>query len=289
LREGEAMDDDILRGASPSQAVFWLCGMLGCTLRILPVNTMAEEKVLPWEALEQIRLDHENPWFKKYMEFAETLVKRADDRFPVSHGTLIGPTDLFAVFRGHTQCLMDLIEEPEKSEKILRKFGEIFQEITEELWKRVPRFCDGYFDAQYQLWTEKPIIRMQEDASAVYSPRLYRQLVQPVDRYLANHFGGSFMHLHSTSMFLLDAFLELEGLQCFEVNYEVGSGGPDIRGMVPYFRTFQDAHRALIIRGSFTPDELRYLVDALDPRGLYIYIMVEHMSEVESLRPILGM
>jgi hypothetical protein len=37
------------------------------------------------------------------------------------------------------------------------------------------------------------------------------------------------------------------------------------------------------------PDELRILVDALDPRGLYLYLMVQDMREVERLRPIVGM
>ncbi len=289
LREGERMNDDILRGASPSQAVFWLCGMLGATLRILPGNTMAEEVMLPWQDILDMRLNRESPWFRKYIACAEALVRRADGRFPVSHGTLIGPTDLLAVFRGHTQSLMDLLEAPAQVQKALWKFAEIFQEITEEAWKHLPRFGNGYFDAQYQLWGEKPIIRMQEDAIAVYSPKLYRKFVQPIDQYLAKHFAGSFMHLHSTSMFVLDALLEIDGLQCFEVNYEVGSGGPDITGMVPFFQRFQDAGRALIVRGSFTPDELRYLVDAIDPRGLYLYIMVEDMTEVEALRPVLGM
>jgi hypothetical protein len=223
------------------------------------------------------------------MEFAETLVKTADGRFPVTHGTLLGPTDLAGMYRGHTQNLTDLLDEPEKSQALLWRFADIFKEITEELWKSVPLFCDGYFDAQYQIWTEGPIIRMQEDAIAVYSPKLYRKFVQPVDQYLAKQFSGSFMHLHSTSMFILDAFLEIEGLQCFEVNYEIGSGGPDMKGMVPYFQKFQEANRSLVIRGSFTPDELRFLVDSLDPRGLYIYVMVENMKEVETLRPILGM
>ncbi len=263
LREGEEIDDDILRGASPSQAVFWLCGMLGATLRILPGNTMAEEKWLAWEVLEQIRLEHDSPWFQKYMEFAETLVNRANGRFPVSHGTLIGPSDLFAVFRGHTQCLMDLIEEPEKSQKILWRFGKIFQEITEEVWKRLPRFCGGYFDAQYQLWTENPIIRMQEDAIAVYSPKLYRTLVQPVDQYLAQ-FGGSFMHRIRPPCFCWMRCLKSRDLHCFEVNYEVGSGGGYSRYDALFSEISGGAARALLIRGSFTPDELRYLVDSLD-------------------------
>jgi hypothetical protein len=289
LQEGEAMNDDILRGASPSQAVPWLDGMLGSTLRILPGSILGQEQTLSWEELAQIRLDPGNPWYGKYMEFGETLVKRSHGRFPVSHGTLIGPTDLFGAFRGHCRSLIDFLEEPEKSREVLWRFARIFQEITEEFWKRTPLFYGGYFDAQYQLWTQGPIIRMQEDAVAVYSPRLYRDFVQPIDRYLAQQFAGSFMHLHSTSMFLLDLILEIEELRCLQVNYEVISGGPDILGMIPFFKRIQAANRALIVRGSFTPEELRALVDGLDPRGLYLYIMVADMQEVETLRPILGM
>ena len=289
LQEGEVMDDDILRGASPSQAVPWLSGMLGSPLRILPGNVLGQERTLSWEELAQVRLDRENPWYKKYLAFGETLVKRSEGRFPVSHGTLIGPTDVLAALRGHTQSLIDLLEEPEKCQDALWRFAHIFQEITEAFWKRTPLYYDGFYDAQYQLWTPGPIIRMQEDAVTVYSPRLYRELVQPIDRYLARQFDGSFMHLHSTSMFLLDLILEIEELPCLQVNYEVISGGPDIHGMIPFFRRIQAADRALIVRGSFTPQELRVLVDALDPRGVYLYIMVADMREVETLRPIVGM
>ncbi|MCE5265387.1 MAG: hypothetical protein LLG97_17875 [Deltaproteobacteria bacterium] len=289
LREGEAMDDDILRGASPSQAVFWECGMLGSRIRILPGSTMAEEQTLPWEIVRRLHVDPANPWFRKYLEFADALVTRARGQFPVSHGTLVGPTDLLAVFRGHTRSIMDLIDEPEESRNALWQFAAIFKELTETIWQRLPRFCNGYFDAQYQLWTEGPIIRMQEDAVAVYSPELYRKFVQPVDRYLAKQFAGSFIHLHSTSMFLLDAFLEIEELHGYEVNYEPGSGGPPIAGMIPYFRRIQKAGKPLLVRGAFTPAELRLLLDALEPAGLYVYLMVADMKEVERLRPVAGL
>ena len=289
LLEGEAMGDDILRGASPSQAVPWLDAALGSRLRILPGSILGEEQVLPWDRLAQMRLDPGNPWYQKYMACGEALVRRSAGRFPVSHGTLHGPTDLFATFRGHTPSLVDLIDEPARSQDALWMYAAIFREITEAFWKRTPLYSDGYFDAQYQLWTPGPVIRMQEDAIAVYSPRLYRRFVQPVDRFLAQSFAGSFMHLHSTSMFLLDLILEIEELRCLQVNYEVNTGGPDIGGMIPYYRKIQEAGRALLIRGSFTPEELRALAGALDPRGLYLYIMVSDMQEVESLRPIVGM
>ena len=287
LREGESADDDILRGACPSQAVPWLCGMMGNRLKILPGSILAEERSLSWEELEKIHLDHAHPWFRKYMEFAETLVRTANNRFPVSHGTLIGPTDLAGALRGHSQSILDLTEKPKKSQELLTRLGAIFQEITEELWKRVPLFYGGYFDAQYQLWAPGPIIRMQEDATALYSPALYREFIQHIDRKLAERFSSGFIHLHSTSMFLLDAFLEIEDIRCFEVNRDVA--GPPLEEMIPYFQTIQGANRSLLIRGSFNPDDVRLLLDALEPRGLYLYIMITDWAEVAALRPALGM
>jgi hypothetical protein len=289
LREGETVDDDILRGACPTQvAVLFLPGMLGCKVRLLPENTLGEERHLTWEEALQIRhLDHANPWFKKYIEFAQALVTESRGRFPVSQSPDLGPTDLHAVLRGHSQSIIDLCDEPEKSAELLGNMGEVFREFTEELWKVVPQFHDGYFDAQFTLWSPGPIIRMQEDASAVYSPHLFRKLVQPVDRKLASHFASAFIHLHSTSMFLLEAFLEIEEIRCYEINND--ACGPPIEKMVPYFQRVQKAKRPLLIRGSFKPEELRLLMDSLEPRGLFLLIMVRSVEEVETLRPLVKM
>ena len=289
LREGETLEDDIFRGACPSQAVHWLVAMLGVPLRILPGSILGEPQHLPWEALADVRLDREGPWFKMYVEFIDALVQRSAGRFPVSHATLLGPTDLFAVLRDHSQSVMDVLEEPDRASRLLWRLTEIFHEATQEAWQRIPLYQGGYYDAQYQLWAPGPIVRMQEDASGLYSPAMYRRYVQPLDRWLAGHYPCAFMHLHSTSMFLLDDFLEVDEIRCFEVNYEVGSGGPPIEGMLPYFQRVQEADRPLLVRGSFTPDEMRCLVDGLEPRGLYVYVMVETMEEVEGLRAVVGM
>lgn len=289
LREGELLDDDIFRGASPSQAVPWLDGMLGATLRILPGTVLGAERTLAWEDLDNLRLDPENVWFAKYIEFIEALVRRSAGRYPVSHGTLIGPSDIAALLRGHTQSVLDLVEAPDPIRRLLGRCGAIFRQITEEAWKHIPLYHGGYYDAQYQLWSPGPIVRLQEDAAGVFSPRLYRELLQPVDRQVAGHFACTFIHLHTNSMFLYDLFLEVDQIRCFQVNYEPLSGGPPMAGMIAALRKIQAAGRPLLVRGSFTPDELRLVVDQLDPRGLYLYIMVASPTEAASLRPALGM
>jgi hypothetical protein len=287
LREGDRLRDDLIRGACPTQAaVPFLPAMLGCRLRVLPESVLAEDRNLSWEQALAVRLDRSDPWYTAYLAFAEALVRRAAGRFPVSHGPELGPTDLHVVLRGSRQSIVDLLDEPERSAVLLANVADIFRAVTEELWRRVPRFIDGYFDAQYSLWAPGPIARLQEDATALFSPELYRALVQPVDRKLARDFACAFMHLHSTSLFLLDAFLEIEELRCFQVNRDVS--GPPVAALIPFFQRIQRAERSLLVRGSFTPDELRLVAGALAPRGLFLNIMVRNEEEVEALRAAAG-
>jgi hypothetical protein len=242
---------------------------------------------LSWDEALAVRLDHGHPWFRKYVEFAETLVRAASGSFPVSHSPQSGPTDLHAGLRGHTESVLDLVDEPAKSAELLWRLGEILREATQEIWKRLPLFHGGYFDAQYSLWAPGPIIRMQEDATAVYSPRLYRRFVQPVDREIARQYECSFMHLHSTSMFLLDAFLEIEEIRCFEVNQD--ALGPTAAEMIPHFRKVQRAGRPLLIKGAFTADELKLVVDSLETRGLFLNVMVDSLEAAGEQRQAAGL
>jgi hypothetical protein len=228
-----------------------------------------------------------NPWFEKYCEFAAALVARADGRYPISHGAELGPTDLHALLRGHSNSILDLIDAPQRSAELLLHLGAIFVQYFHESWRRLPLFHGGYFDAQYQLWAPGPIIRMQEDATAVFSPDLYRRLAQPVDRMIAGQFACNFIHLHSTSMFMLDAFLEIDELRGFEINIEPFN--IPVEGMIPYYQLVQAADRPLLIRGTLTAEEARRIVDSLDPRGLYLHILPESRTQVDELRPILGL
>ena len=288
LKEGEKVDDDAIRGAYPGMvAIPWLPPILGCDLRLLPSNVMGDERNLSWEEAMTVKFDPANPWYKKYLEFAKSLVKLSDGRFPVGHGAEIGPTDLHAVLRGHTQSIMDLMKEPQKSHELMMNMGEAFTQLAKTYWAQMPLFAGGYFDAQYYLWSPGSIVRMQEDATAVYSPRLYEELVLPVDRMIAQSFECAFIHLHPPSLFLLDLFLQVEEIRCFEVNRE--DAGPPLKDMIPNLRKIQDAGRSLLVRGFFTPDELDLISDKLSANGLFLQILVEGLDKVEELRPHIGM
>ena len=288
LAEGEIINDDIIRGVrAGSGAIHWLHGILGLKIRILPGNTMGEELNLSWEECKTINFNKQNPWFKKYIEFTKTLIKKSNGSFPVSHAGIRGPSDLLCSLRGTTQAILDLIYAPAKAAELLWQLSDIFIEMTEEVWKVIPLFYGGYFDASYQLWTPGTIVRIQEDATALYSPELYRKFLQPIDRKIASKFSNSFIHLHSTSMFLLEAFLEIDEIKCYEINND--EGGPEIKEMIPYFKMVQKAKKPLIIRGAFTKEDIKLLMDSLKPQGLYLYILVQNIEEINILKRSLGM
>ena len=72
-----------------------------------------------WDRSLAVGLDQQTAWYRKYMEYADALVTLAARRFPVSHADEIGPTDLHAVLRGHSESLLDLADEPENSARLL--------------------------------------------------------------------------------------------------------------------------------------------------------------------------
>jgi hypothetical protein len=288
LVEGESMDDDILRGASASHgAIYWTDATLGCKMKVLPGTIVAEEKFLSWEEAEKIAFDKNSPWFKKYLDFTAALVKRAAGRYPVSPSAVNGPIDYVVDLRGHEQTVIDLMLEPERAVPLLEKMAAFFVDVTKELWNHIPLFHGGYYDAMYNLWAPESIIRFQEDALAVLSPDLYEKYLKPVDSRVTANFGSAFMHLHATSMIALDQILDIPTIRCLEINNDVG--GPPVSWLAPYLQKVQKAKKPLLIRGSFTPEEMRMLMDCLEPAGLYLYIMIKDIKEMEALRPIVGL
>jgi hypothetical protein len=87
-------------------------------------------------------------------------------------------------------------------------------------------------------------------------------------------------------MFLLEAILEIDEIQCYEVNND--ALGPPIADLIPCLQSIQAHRKPLLVRGSFTPEELRLVTDSLEPRGLFLNIMVKDIADTEPLRKLAG-
>ena len=279
LQASISVGDDLLRGVSPISAVPWMEAMLGCKVMRGGDSIWAQELHGNWEKLLSIQLDTANPWLAKYLEFIEILQDHFRNICPVGQPILRGMSDLIAVLRGHSESIIDCYESPQEITKLIDICKNAFLKVIKEQFERIEPFQEGYFIEQYCLWAPDKIVRLQEDASALLSPDLLKQFIIEPDRFLASQFPCSFIHLHTSSLFLLDIFLEIEELDVIQINKD--ASGMEVDEILPFFQKVQEAKRRLVIRGPLTREDMKLLSDNLSPNGLLIQTIVNGPSEAE--------
>ena len=199
--------------------------MLGSPLRILPESILGEDMDLEWDEIESWS------WTRRTLGSRSTSSspgpwESSAGRYPVSHGTLVGPSDLAGVVRGRNRNIFDMYDEPEKSSDLLWKTARIFVEVLEGAAPAHTNIPWRIFGAQY------PTVDSPDQPSGCRKTRRDYSLRNSTaascsrsTRGWPAQYSHNFIHLHSTSMHILDCFLEIEELRCFQVNNDV-SGPP---------------------------------------------------------------
>jgi hypothetical protein len=189
---------------------------------------------------------------------------------------------MIAAMRGSSEMIFDLYDNPDGFERLAERCTEFAIGLIRAQHAITGSFAGGYLIEQLGLWAPNRLARLQEDASALFSPELYTALLQPWDRRMAEAFPYSAIHLHSSSLFLLDRILDVDALGCIQINKDVGNAA--IAEMMPFLRMVQARNRSLLIRGKLDLDDLALLRGNLSPDGLYLQIVVETAAETGRLR-----
>ena len=179
--------------------------------------------------------------------------------------------------------MIDCLEAPEKVIEAARFLTEATLKIFEKQYDAIEPYFGGYYIEQYMLWAPDRIIRFQEDASGNFSPDIYRNIFQKFDRLIASSFPYSLIHLHNSSLFLIDLFLEIEEISVFQINMD--ATGMTLEEEIPYLKKIQYNNRCLLLRGAYTLDDLIHIKNKLSHEGLCIQIICENKSEADKLIP----
>lgn len=278
----DRVEDDVIRAVAPVPPFPWLEAILGCRLQIGDESIWVEEGGFDYAALNDLDLSADNPWRKKYLSFAQALSERYRGRFPVGQPILRGVSDMIAALRGTTTMVTDLYDWPEQYHRLGRMCSNLLLELIQEQHAVTGPFQGGYQIEQFNLWAPGKTIRIQEDASSLFSPNLYAKYLQEEDRRLAAAFPYNLIHLHASSLFLLEQILEIKELRCIQINKDVG--GSTIEKELPYFERVQAEGKRLLIRGKLDRDDLVSLRKHLSPNGLYLQVVVETVEETRAMR-----
>lgn len=275
------IEDDVIHSVAPIPAFPWLEAMLGIQVQVGNESIWAREGGFDYQNIDRLDLSKDNPWRRKYLEFVAALQDRYGDRYPVGQPILRGTSDMVAALRGSQRMIFDLFDHPETFQHLSRVLTDFFIGLVQDQLAITRPFHGGYEVEQFTLWAPRGIVRMQEDASALFSPDLYVKYLQGEDQRVASSFPYNVIHLHSSSLLLLDKIVEIEAIKCIQINKDQGGWG--VPKMLPLFKMVQRRGKRLLIRGNLDREDLAQLRRELSPNGLYLQIVIDSPSETKQL------
>jgi uroporphyrinogen-III decarboxylase len=285
LQFTEQIEDDLCRSAMPLASVPWMEAILGCSVYSSEANMKSREILDDPTALQPVDFNPHNPWIEKYLQFIKIYTKAFSRQYPVSQSVLRGPSDLACALLGAEKATMALALEPQAMHHLLEYITSQLEEFLRLQLKHLPQFHGGYVIGQYEIWAPKPAIRIQEDFSVLYSPQLYSEFLRPMDEQLAGISEYTLIHLHASSLFLIDQFLKVSTIRAFQITKD--PGGAALSDMIPGLIKIQNAGKPLIVKGQFDEADLNLMKHKLSLRGLCIQPVVSSLDDAEQMLPYL--
>ncbi|MHB1653990.1 MAG: hypothetical protein ACYCVD_16160 [Desulfitobacteriaceae bacterium] len=276
-----AVEQDAFYVAEPYTGIPWMEAMLGCQIGATAESMWAEHWMEDWEDVENLSLDVENPWFKKFVEFVDVLVEHSGGRFPVGQPILRGPSDIVGAIIGQSRLPLEAYDNPEKIKKLAGVASQAFIKVVDALQRHAQPFHGGYSIGFYHLWTPEHCIWYQEDLSALLSPHLFQDLFLESGIDICRYASYNAIHVHPSSFFLLNEILGIKDLGVVEINKDVG--GPSVSDMLPEFRKVLAAGKKLVVWGALEREDLLAVMEELPRRNIYLDIVSETVEEAKDL------
>ena len=217
----EQMNDDFPFVAAPVVSIPWMEAIMGCPIMCKDNSIWAEPCVEDWAHWEVPDTEN-NPWLLKLCEIARKLSEHANGRYPVALTLMRGPADIISAMRGAQNYIWDMIDEPEMMADIAGKIADVYIKAAKAQFAAIPDRGEGYIcgDQGMRLWRPERFIWLQEDALALLSPAIYREVIYPADCKIVKEFGHAAFHLHATALWAIDELFKIPGLDTIELNLE---------------------------------------------------------------------
>ncbi|GIV81872.1 MAG: hypothetical protein KatS3mg051_1226 [Anaerolineae bacterium] len=230
-----------------------------------------------------LRFDPQNPWFLRQKAILEEGVRLSQGRFHVAIPDLVENLDILSALRDPQRLLLDLIERPELVQERIAQINQVYFEVFEQFFAIVRDPWGGNVFSAFCIWGPGKTAKVQCDAAAMISPRMFRRFVVPALAEQCAWLDYSLYHLDGTQAIVhLDALLEIEALDAIEWTPQVSlpQGGAPM---------WYDLYRRILAAGKSVqaidvrPQEVIPLLDAVGPRGMFIMVNADSQAEAEAL------
>lgn len=227
-----------------------------------------------------LHFDPDNPWYLRQKAILEEGMKASGGRYLVGMPDLVENMDILAALRDSQKLMFDLIERPGWVHECLAAINQTYFAVFERFFEIIRDPWGGNAFSAFCIWGPGKTAKVQCDAAALISPRMFRQFVVPPLAEQCAWLDYSMFHLDGTQAIPhLDALLEIEALDAIEWTPQVSipQGGDPM--WYDMYRKILDAGKSVQAIG-VEPDEVIPLLDAIGPNGMFI--MVNARSEAEA-------
>jgi len=234
-----------------------------------------------------VRFDPENAWWQTTRGTITACLEKSAGEYLVGCPDLVENLDTLASLRGAETLMIDLVENPAavtaRLEEITRAWFEVYSRIYDLIHLEDSSSPFGAF----RLWGAGKTAKVQCDASAMLSPRMFRRFVIPFLREQCAWLDHSMYHLDGRQCLChLDALLEIDDLDAIEWTPDPASpsgGNPAWYGLYRKIIEHGKSVQAVGVR----PEEIVPLLDHVGAPGLYLFVEVPTQADWETVQAML--
>jgi len=244
------------------------------------------ENELEPEKLPPLRFDENNSWWKISEKIIRACVEKSRGKYIVGCPDLIENMDVLSSLRGSQTLCMDLIERPDWVEQIIWEINEVWFAAYQRIYDLIKLDDDSSAFGAFYIWGPGKVAKLQCDASAMFSPKMYKQFVAPTLTKQCAWLDHSLYHLDGTqAMVHLDTLLSIGPLDAIEWTPQAGiETGGDKRWFDLYRRILAGGKSVQVV--NIELHEIQPLLDAIGPEGVYMLIQFKDEREAEQAQKL---
>jgi hypothetical protein len=232
------------------------------------------------EDLPSFVFDPANAWWQATEATLKAAAPLAYGKYLVGCPDLVENIDILAALREPQTLLMDMIERPEWVERKVAEINAVWFEAYQRIYDLIKLEDGSSTFGPFRIWGPGKTAKLQCDASAMFSPDMFRRFVVPGLTEQCRWLDHSLYHLDGTqAMGHLDALLEIEELDAIEWTPQAGiEEGGHPRWHALYRRILEAGKSVQVV--NVRHDEILPLLDAIGGKG--VYVMTSFASEREA-------
>jgi hypothetical protein len=235
------------------------------------------------EKLPPLSFQPESKWWKIHESTVRRSVRMGEGKYLVGCPDLVENIDILAALRDPQTLMMDLIERPGWVEKKLWEINDAFFAVYDRVYEMIrdEEGCSAF--AAFAIWGPGKTVKVQCDASAMFSPAMFRQFVVPALSAQCEWLDYSMYHLDGHECIPhLDHLLAIESLDAIEWTPDpnVPTGGDP--HWYEMYRRILDAGKSVQAIG-VRVDQILPLLDAVGPAGMYVMTEFESQAQCDAM------